>query len=78
MAISASASSAFITGSGIDVATLKLTAASFVATAGLLWLVWLTQSLYLAWSERRISLMDLHWGLMRAAVLVMALSFAIR
>lgn len=78
MAISTGAASAFSAGSGVDIADLKLAAASFVAVAGLMWAAWLAQSLYHGWRERRLSLMDLQWGLMRAAALVMALCLVIR
>jgi integrating conjugative element protein (TIGR03758 family) len=78
MAIDAASSAAFVQGSGVDAATLQMTVVSVAAVGVLLWLAWTALALWRDWRDGSLGLMELQWGLMRAAVLSLLLIFLIR
>jgi integrating conjugative element protein (TIGR03758 family) len=78
MAIDAASSTAFVQGSGIDAVTLQMTVVSVVAVGVLVWLAWIALALWRDWRDGSLGLMDLQWGVMRAAVLSLLLIFLIR
>ncbi|BBA34524.1 hypothetical protein sS8_2573 [Methylocaldum marinum] len=78
MAIDAASSAVFVQGSGVDAATLQMTVVSVAAVGVLVWLAWTAFALWRDWRDGSLGLMDLQWGLMRAAALSLLLIFLIR
>ena len=78
MAINAASSTAFVHGSGVSVPTLQLTVVSVVAVGVLLWLAWTALALWRDWRDGSLCLMDMQWGLMRAAALSLLMIFLVR
>ena len=78
MALGAASSTAFVYGSGVSVTTLQLTVVSIVAVGVLLWLAWVALALWRDWRDGSLCLMEMQWGLMRAAALSLLLIFLIR
>lgn len=76
--MSQAAADGFAAGAGVNPADLRLFAASAVAVAMLLWTAWIAYGHYIAWRENRLELMDVTWGIVRAAILTLLLGYFIR
>ena len=68
----------FIAGAGIDPATLKAAAASFVAAAILLWVAWVSQGLYGQWRGGSIDGLAFAAGAVRCVVLALLVVYFVQ
>ena len=76
--MTAEQNAAFVAGAGITPNTLGVGIAGITLTLGLIWTLWLTVGVFVAWQSGRTSLFDLIWSTLRACIVLLVLGFYLR